>query len=96
MVKEQFRETDTVRRISHVCFGMQSALEMEQCANIHVIATNLYNQVRQSSFSSFIDLPVILSCHCRIRPGRRWNTEYLIYGWVLVRKTPIVKPVAKV
>ena len=48
MVKEQFRETDTVRRISHVCFGMQSALEMEQCANIHVVATNLYNQVRQS------------------------------------------------
>ena len=45
MVKEQFRETDTVRRISHVCFGMQSAPEIEQCANIHVVAMNLYNQV---------------------------------------------------
>ena len=46
MVKEQFRETDTVKRISHVCFGMQSAPEMEQCANIHVVDMNLYNQVR--------------------------------------------------
>ena len=45
MVKEQYRETDSVRRISHVCFGMQNSLEMEQCANIHVVATNLYNQV---------------------------------------------------
>ena len=45
MVKEQFRETDTVKRISHVCFGMQSAPEMEQCANIHVVAMNMYNQV---------------------------------------------------
>jgi DNA-directed RNA polymerase III subunit RPC1 len=48
MVKEQYRETDTVRRISHVCFGMQSAPEMEQCANMHVVAMNLYNQVRQN------------------------------------------------
>ena len=45
MVKEQFRETDTVKRISHVCFGMQSAPEMEQCSNIHVVAMNMYNQV---------------------------------------------------
>ncbi len=46
MVKEQYRETDTVRRISQVCFGMQSAPEMQQCANLHVVANNLYNQVR--------------------------------------------------
>lgn len=45
MVKEQFRETNTVKRISHVCFGMQSAPEMEQCANIHVVDKYLYNLV---------------------------------------------------
>lgn len=45
MVKEQFRETDTVKRISHVRFGIQSAPEMEQCSNIHVVAPHLYNQV---------------------------------------------------
>ena len=50
MVKEQFRETDTVRRITHVCFGMQSAPEIEQCANIHVVSHNLYNQVSLSNF----------------------------------------------
>ncbi len=43
MVKEQFRESDTVKKISHVCFGMQSGPEIEQCANIHVVDTNLYN-----------------------------------------------------
>ena len=45
MVKEQFRETNTVKRISHVCFGMQSAPEMEQCANIHVVDKYLYHLV---------------------------------------------------
>lgn len=47
MVKEQFRETDVVRRITQVCFGMQSAQEMEQCSHLHVVAKNLYNQDSQ-------------------------------------------------
>ena len=45
MVKEQYRETEAVRKISQVCFGMQSPQEMEQCAQIQVVAKNLYNQV---------------------------------------------------
>ena len=45
MVKEQFRETDVVRKITQVCFGMQSPEEMQQAGNIHVVAKNLYNQV---------------------------------------------------
>ena len=48
MVKEQFRETDVVRKITQVCFGMQSPEEMQQAGNIHVVAKNLYNQVRPS------------------------------------------------
>ena len=56
MVKEQFRETDTVKRISHVCFGMQSAPEMEQCANIHVVNAHLYNQVHISSVTTLVGL----------------------------------------
>ena len=44
MVKEQFRETDGVRTISQVCFGMQSPQEIQQCANMQVVAKNLYNQ----------------------------------------------------
>ncbi|XP_040568151.1 DNA-directed RNA polymerase III subunit RPC1 [Lepeophtheirus salmonis] len=43
-MKEQYRETDVIRKISHVCFGMQSSEEMEQCATIHTVAKNLYNQ----------------------------------------------------
>lgn len=45
MVKEQYRETNTVKRISHVCFGMQSASEIEQCANIHVVDKHIYHLV---------------------------------------------------
>ncbi len=45
MVKEQFRDTDVVRRLSQVQFGMQSPQEMEQCAHLQVVAKNLYNQV---------------------------------------------------
>ena len=75
MVKEQFRETDTVRRISHVCFGMQSALEMEQCANIHVVATNLYNQAsqRKSLYRQIVQYIFLLS---RTHPGHQWSMEY--------------------
>ena len=48
MVKEQFRETDSVRRISHVCFGMQDAQQVEQYSHLQVVAKNLYNQVKNS------------------------------------------------
>ncbi|KAI8497884.1 DNA-directed RNA polymerase III subunit RPC1 [Branchiostoma belcheri] len=44
MVKEQFREADLARRISHVCFGMMSDEEMRQQSHIHVVSKNLYNQ----------------------------------------------------
>ncbi|TRY75843.1 hypothetical protein TCAL_12658 [Tigriopus californicus] len=44
MVKDQFRDRDAVRKITHICFGMQSAQEMEQCAQLQVVAKNLYNQ----------------------------------------------------
>ncbi len=51
MVKEQYRETDVVRRISQVCFGMQSPQQMEQAAHLQVVAKNLYNQVRSVQFT---------------------------------------------
>ncbi|KAF3423619.1 hypothetical protein E2986_12478 [Frieseomelitta varia] len=44
MVKEQFRETDVARKISHVSFGVDSRHNMERQAHIHVVAKNLYNQ----------------------------------------------------
>uniref|UniRef100_A0AAY3ZYW3 DNA-directed RNA polymerase subunit n=1 Tax=Denticeps clupeoides TaxID=299321 RepID=A0AAY3ZYW3_9TELE len=44
MVKEQFRETDVARKISHICFGMKSAEQMRQQAHIQVVSKNLYNQ----------------------------------------------------
>ena len=47
MVKEQFRETDGVRTLTQVCFGMQSPQEIQQCANMQVVAKNLYNQDSQ-------------------------------------------------
>ena len=58
MVKEQFRETDVVRKITQVCFGMQSPEEMQQAGNIHVVAKNLYNQVSLKTFRSFLHILV--------------------------------------
>ena len=49
MVKEQYRETDVVRKITHVNFGIQSAEDIEQCSVMHVVAKNLYNQDSQRS-----------------------------------------------
>lgn len=44
MVKEQYRETDVARKISHVSFGVDSKHHMKQQAHLHVVAKNLYNQ----------------------------------------------------
>ncbi|XP_023347954.1 DNA-directed RNA polymerase III subunit RPC1 [Eurytemora carolleeae] len=43
-MKEQYREADTSHKISHVCFGMQNAGEIQKAAQIQVVAKNLYNQ----------------------------------------------------
>ncbi|XP_070543488.1 DNA-directed RNA polymerase III subunit RPC1-like [Ptychodera flava] len=44
MVKEQFRETDVAKRISHVCFGVMSSEDMRQHAHIQCVSKNLYTQ----------------------------------------------------
>uniref|UniRef100_A0A8C5KT33 DNA-directed RNA polymerase subunit n=1 Tax=Jaculus jaculus TaxID=51337 RepID=A0A8C5KT33_JACJA len=44
MVKEQFRETDVAKKISHICFGVKSPEEMRQQAHIQVVSKNLYSQ----------------------------------------------------
>ncbi|CAH2007685.1 unnamed protein product [Acanthoscelides obtectus] len=44
MPKEQYRETDVARKISHISFGVESAESMQQQSHIHVVAKNLYNQ----------------------------------------------------
>ncbi|XP_034935802.1 DNA-directed RNA polymerase III subunit RPC1 [Chelonus insularis] len=47
MVKEQYRETDIARKISHVSFGVDSRHNIERQAHIHVVAKNLYSQDSQ-------------------------------------------------
>ncbi|KAF7263909.1 hypothetical protein GWI33_000924 [Rhynchophorus ferrugineus] len=44
MPKEQFREADVARKISHLSFGIESAESMQQQSHIQVVAKNLYNQ----------------------------------------------------
>nr|XP_032834584.1 DNA-directed RNA polymerase III subunit RPC1 isoform X1 [Petromyzon marinus] len=44
MVKEQFRETDVAKKISHICFGLQSAEQMKRQSHIHVVSKSLYSQ----------------------------------------------------
>ncbi|XP_072037718.1 LOW QUALITY PROTEIN: DNA-directed RNA polymerase III subunit RPC1-like [Amphiura filiformis] len=44
MVKEQFRETDVAKKISHVCFGLMAPDEIRRLAHLHVVSKNLYQQ----------------------------------------------------
>ncbi|XP_049812819.1 DNA-directed RNA polymerase III subunit RPC1 [Schistocerca nitens] len=44
MVKEQYRETNLARKISHVSFGVDSCHQIQQQAHLHVVAKNLYSQ----------------------------------------------------
>ena len=75
MVKEQFRETDVVRKITQVCFGMQSPEEMQQAGNIHVVAKNLYNQVLHLIFDvgDFANRTLI-----------NVSVKYQLKGWMCV------------
>jgi len=42
MVKEQYRESDVAKKISHITFGMMSAEEMRRQAHIQVVSKSLY------------------------------------------------------
>ncbi|KAK3608217.1 hypothetical protein CHS0354_039236 [Potamilus streckersoni] len=44
MVKEQFREADIAKKISHVTFGMMNSHQMGQLSHLHVVSKNLYSQ----------------------------------------------------
>ncbi|KAK3090302.1 hypothetical protein FSP39_010768 [Pinctada imbricata] len=44
MVKEQFRESDVAKKISHVTFGLLTAHDMQQLSHLHVVSKNLYSQ----------------------------------------------------
>lgn len=44
MPKEQYRETDVAKKISHVTFSVDSASDIQQAAHIQVITKNLYTQ----------------------------------------------------
>ncbi|XP_058788636.1 DNA-directed RNA polymerase III subunit RPC1 [Phymastichus coffea] len=51
MVKEQYRETDVARKISHVSFGVDSRHHMKQQAHLHVVVKNLYNEQNHAPLS---------------------------------------------
>lgn len=44
MVKEQYRETDVIRKIARVSFGIESPQQIQQQAHIQIVAQNLYNR----------------------------------------------------
>nr|XP_009858083.1 LOW QUALITY PROTEIN: DNA-directed RNA polymerase III subunit RPC1-like [Ciona intestinalis] len=44
MVKEQYRATDVAKKISQVCFGVQTPQEMRQYAHLQVVPKILYSQ----------------------------------------------------
>lgn len=44
MPKDQFREADVIKKISHVSFGIDSSEMIQQEAQIQVVGKNLYNQ----------------------------------------------------
>lgn len=44
MPKEQFREADVIKKISHVSFCIDSSQEIQQTSHLQVKQKNLYNQ----------------------------------------------------
>jgi DNA-directed RNA polymerase III subunit RPC1 len=44
MPKEQFREADVIKKISHVSFSIDSAQQIQQSSHLHVKCKQLYNQ----------------------------------------------------
>lgn len=44
MPKEQFREADVIKKISHVSFSIDSAQKIQQSSHLHVKFKSLYNQ----------------------------------------------------
>lgn len=44
MVKEQFREADVAKKISHVTFGLMNSDQMGQYSHLQVVSKNLYTQ----------------------------------------------------
>ncbi|XP_076056979.1 RNA polymerase III subunit A [Oratosquilla oratoria] len=42
-MKEQYRETDVVRNITEIQFGILSAQGMQQASHVHVVSSELYN-----------------------------------------------------
>lgn len=44
MPKEQFREADGIKKISHVSFSIDSAQQIQQSSHLHVKMKSLYNQ----------------------------------------------------
>lgn len=44
MPKEQFREADVIKKISHVSFSMDSSEQIQNSSHLHVLMKSLYNQ----------------------------------------------------
>ncbi|GFS26302.1 DNA-directed RNA polymerase subunit [Elysia marginata] len=44
MVKEQFRETDLAKKISHVTFGFMSPEQIQRASHLHVVNNTMYSQ----------------------------------------------------
>jgi DNA-directed RNA polymerase III subunit RPC1 len=44
MPKEQYREADVIKKISHVSFCIDSSQEIQQTSHIQVKQRSLYNQ----------------------------------------------------
>lgn len=44
MPKEQFREADVIKKISHVSFCLDSPQQIQQCSHLQVKMKTLYNQ----------------------------------------------------
>ncbi|XP_046460284.1 DNA-directed RNA polymerase III subunit RPC1-like [Daphnia pulex] len=42
MVKEQYRETDVIRKIAKISFGIESPHEIQQQAHIQIVSEKLY------------------------------------------------------
>lgn len=63
-MKEQYRETDVVRNILDIQFGVLSAQDMQQLSHAHVVSSELYTSTagsRQPAAHGVLDRRMVSS-----------------------------------
>lgn len=96
MPKEQFREADVIKKISHVSFCIDSAQEIQQTSHLQVKQVCVYfsfsDKIPISTFFLLFRRKIFI---IKIKSELRCRMEFWIDEWVLVRREQYAKHAIK-